>query len=85
MTEEPSEDESTELIYLQSDEAEAGHKTMALSELRRQGCFHRAISYDQYYDSYFCQTCNIWAEPACSDERCHFCGQRPVVPSLMKH
>jgi hypothetical protein len=85
MTDEPSEDERVEPTYLQSDEAEAGHKKMALSELRKQGCSCRAISYSQYYDSYFCETCNIWAEPACSDERCHYCRQRPAVPSLARH
>jgi hypothetical protein len=85
MTDKPSEDEFTEPIYLPSDEADVGHKKMALSELRKQGCSHHAISYDQHYDSYFCQTCNIWAEPACSDERCRYCRQRPAVPSLVRH
>jgi hypothetical protein len=85
MTDKPSEDEPAELTYLNSDEADAGHKKMALSELRKQGCRHRALSYDQHYDSYFCQTCNIWAEPACSDDRCQYCRQRPAVPSLVRH
>jgi hypothetical protein len=84
MTDEPSGDERVELTYLRQDEVDAGHKRMALFELRKQGCSCRAISYDQHYDSYFCQTCNIWAEPVCTDERCHYCGQRPAVPSL-KH
>lgn len=78
-------DEGPELTYLKSDEADAGHKKMALSELRKQGCSCRAISYDQHYDSYFCLSCNIWAEPACSDDRCRYCRQRPSVPSLVRH
>jgi len=84
MTDEPSDDE-VELIYLPSDEANAGHKKMAFAELRKQGCSHRALSYHQHYDSYFCETCDIWAEPSCTDVRCQYCRQRPVVPSLVRH
>lgn len=85
MTDESSDDERAEPVYLQEDVADAGHKKMALWELRQQGCTHRAISYDGTYDSYFCATCNIWADPACSDSRCTYCRQRPVVPSLVRH
>ena len=86
MSDEPSDDDDDEpeVIYLQSDEAGAGHKKMAFAELRKQGCSHRAVSYDQHFDSYFCQTCDIWAEPSCNDARCHYCRQRPVVPSLAR-
>lgn len=84
MTDNPSDDER-ELIYLESDEADAGHKRMAHSELRSQGCSCRAISYDPHYDSYFCVACDIWADPACSDPKCGYCRQRPTAPSLVRH
>lgn len=85
MTDEPSEDELGELTDLKSDGADVGHNRMAHSELRKQGCSCRAISYDQHFDSYFCVKCDIWADPACSDPRCGYCRQRPAAPSLVRH
>ena len=85
MTDDPSDDDEPDQFYLPPDEANANHKKMAFTELRKQGCAHRAISYDQHFESYFCETCDIWAEPACRDSRCQYCRQRPVVPSLTRH
>jgi hypothetical protein len=67
----PGEDEAeAQVTYLPEAEANAGHRAMAFSELRRQGCSHTALGYDADFESYYCQKCNIWAEPACSDRQC---------------
>lgn len=36
--------------------------------------------YSQKYDAYYCNECNIWLEPKCTDEGCQFCKNRPVRP-----
>lgn len=36
---------------------------------------------DYTYDSYFCESCDTWAENKCNDEHCLFCVDRPDKPS----
>ena len=32
------------------------------------------------YDADYCEVCNIWLEPKCSDADCEFCSVRPERP-----
>lgn len=40
------------------------------------------LSYNEKYDSYFCELCNKWKEDKCGDDACHFCSDRPQKPSM---
>ncbi len=79
---EPPDDDEPYHYHLAEAEASATHRVFALAELRSQGCQHSDLSYDEEFDSYYCETCNIWADPLCTDSRCTYCKRRPVVPSL---
>lgn len=41
-------------------------------------------TYSERYDNYYCETCDKWLEPKCSDETCVFCKERPEKPSMVK-
>lgn len=41
-------------------------------------CEHR-IYFDDY-DAFFCASCNVWLESACSDATCEYCKDRPEKP-----
>lgn len=41
-------------------------------------------SWDDGYDAYYCDKCDIWLEPKCSNPECEFCSTRPDKPSEMK-
>lgn len=69
------------VTFLSEDDLAVGHLAMAQSELRNQGCTHRAVAYSDIFDSYYCQACDVWAEAACGDKRCTYCGTRPTKPS----
>jgi hypothetical protein len=40
--------------------------------------------YNYEHDAYYCELCNIWAEPKCSNSECEFCATRPEKPSQAK-
>ena len=42
-------------------------------------CGNKTIHNDRY-DAYYCAICNRWQEPACSDDTCEFCSNRPRRP-----
>lgn len=44
-------------------------------------CSHPRI-YSKRWDAYYCETCDVWIEGACSDPQCEFCSGRPKKPSL---
>ena len=39
------------------------------------------LEYSGEYDTYYCSTCNVWAEERCDDDNCMFCKNRPNKPS----
>jgi len=41
------------------------------------------LSYNERYDSFYCDKCNIWQEKACGDEKCWYCKDRPQRPGNM--
>lgn len=36
--------------------------------------------YNDQYDAFYCDVCNVWLEKICSDETCNFCKNRPNAP-----
>lgn len=36
------------------------------------------MQYVKDYDSYWCYTCDMWAEGICGDDKCDFCSERPT-------
>ena len=41
-------------------------------------------SYNETYDTYYCESCNKWLEEKCSDPECEFCLTRPNSPFEME-
>ena len=37
--------------------------------------------YSEEYDTYYCESCNIWLEDECDDAGCEFCKDRPKKPN----
>lgn len=55
-----------------------------MEEKKMDECDHKDIkklSYNERYDCYFCETCDIWCEKNCNDPTCYFCVGRPEKPS----
>ena len=44
----------------------------------------RVHSYSEWYDAYYCESCDIWLESKCKDKVCGFCSERPDKPSQVK-
>lgn len=40
----------------------------------------KELNYNGIWDSYFCESCNEWAEEKCSDINCTYCAERPDTP-----
>jgi hypothetical protein len=40
----------------------------------------KETKHNMKYDAYYCEPCNRWNEPACSDDTCEFCSKRPEKP-----
>lgn len=38
-------------------------------------------SYNETYDSYYCEEHDLWIEDTCKDDNCEFCSDRPERPS----
>jgi hypothetical protein len=36
------------------------------------------------HDALHCRVCDLWLEPACTDEKCPYCPKRPEKPSMVK-
>ena len=47
--------------------------------------YHRkclnTLSYNEEFDSYYCNVCNEWTEKNCNDPTCVFCKDRPERPN----
>jgi len=44
------------------------------------GCAEELL-YNPSFDSYYCNTCNVWIGPVCTDPNCHYCINRPKTPN----
>lgn len=44
-------------------------------------CKTEDLRLDHKYDAYYCPTCLVWTEEACSDQLCEFCSERPERPT----
>ena len=40
--------------------------------------------YNEEYDAYYCEYCDVWVEDGCGDDECTFCHSRPEKPSQVK-
>lgn len=80
-----TESDDDEPYLIPEEELSVTHRATALTELRAQGCHHSALGYNVGFDSYYCETCDLWAEPACADEHCGYCRRRPSAPSRVHH
>lgn len=41
--------------------------------------------YNQEFDAYYCESCNLWLEPKCSQEgSCDYCASRPRNPIVAR-
>ena len=38
--------------------------------------------YNEQFDSYYCEACNIWIDNMCRDTHCAFCINRPETPNI---
>lgn len=36
--------------------------------------------YNENFDAYYCDNCNIWLEAKCTDPECRYCPKRPENP-----
>ncbi len=36
--------------------------------------------YTHRYDAFYCDDCDVWLEPKCSDKACAYCAGRPEQP-----
>jgi len=43
---------------------------------------NEAGKYNDQFDSYYCEKCDIWIENFCINPTCMFCADRPEKPSL---
>lgn len=39
--------------------------------------------YNMQWDAYYCDSCNRWEEPICSNRKCYLCQSRPEKPSML--
>lgn len=54
-----------------------------MGQPRKTECGHK-LKLSVECDSYYCEICDKWTEPVCSDKDCEFCRDRPERPSLVK-
>ncbi len=38
------------------------------------------LSFNEMYDSFYCEKCNEWTEKDCGDTGCSYCYGRPEKP-----
>lgn len=43
-------------------------------------CLER-LSYNEEFDSIYCESCDEWREVSCDDPTCEHCAERPEKPS----
>lgn len=85
------------MINEKIDPPESSKEAVAMIELRANdiekkvakgrvptcvSCGKAGVRNDRY-DAYYCEDCNAWIEPACSDPTCQYCNNRPNKPNDM--
>jgi len=50
-------------------------------KLLKCNCKSVARTFSAKHDAYFCEHCDMWLEPKCTDDACEFCVNRPQLPS----